>query len=595
MIAVVESANGKGKKYRRPLPLDLEQYDRAKGRLEVMSKDATGLSVVPDEPLPYLRSIFNVHVYGFKTWGSLYNPRQALALATFIEGIRKAGQHIQSKCGDKEYATAIRSLLSCVLDRFANRLTTLAYWFIPGEKIQPTFVRQALAMVWDHVEACPLSDSSGSWHSPLTDVVEAIKACSQSSYFAANVYRGSATNAPITDGSLAAVVTDPPYYDSVPYADLSDFFYVLLKRSLHDAHVGLFRTPLTPKQHEAVQLAERNPAYKHKTKEFFENQLALAFAESRRVTMENGRVVIMFAHKTTSAWETLIGGITRAGLEITASWPLHTELKTRLRSRNSAALASSVTLICRKRLEDAGTGVWDDVRQELKTVAQERLDFFWNQGIRGADFFISAIGPALSVFGKYERVTKLSGEEVTVGQFLDEVRSLVSNFALARILKTSHTGVIDPESRFYVVWKWSYADAKVPADESFKLSQALGLNTDRLWDKTGVLEKSGENVQATPASKRMKIKNLGEPATDGAPASLIDVLHRLCYFREKNDVDGMATFLGKSGHANNPSLWLVAQAISEVLPDGDKEKQLMQGLLNQREGLEEATRQKELF
>ncbi len=311
--------------------------------------------------------------------------------------------------------------------------------------------------------------------------------------------------------------------------------------------------------------------------------------------MENGRVVIMFAHKTTSAWETLIGGITRAGLEITASWPLHTELKTRLRSRNSAALASSVTLICRKRLEDAGTGVWDDVRQELKTVAQERLDFFWNQGIRGADFFISAIGPALSVFGKYERVTKLSGEEVTVGQFLDEVRSLVSNFALARILKTSHTGVIDPESRFYVVWKWSYADAKVPADESFKLSQALGLNTDRLWDKTGVLEKSGENVQATPASKRMKIKNLGEPATDGAPASLIDVLHRLCYFREKNDVDGMATFLGKSGHANNPSLWLVAQAISEVLPDGDKEKQLMQGLLNQREGLEEATRQKELF
>jgi hypothetical protein len=201
----------------------------------------------------------------------------------------------------------------------------------------------------------------------------------------------------------------------------------------------------------------------------------------------------------------------------------------------------------------------------------------------------------LSVFGKYERVTKLSGEEVTVGQFLDEVRSLVSNYALARILKTSHTGVIDPESRFYVVWKWSYADAKVPADESFKLSQALGLDTERLWDRTGVLEKSGENVQATPVAKRIKIKNLGEPAPDGAPASLIDVLHRLCAFREKNDTDGMAQFLGRSGQANNHSLWLVAQAISEILPDGDKEKQLMQGLINQREGLEEATRQKELF
>jgi hypothetical protein len=254
-----------------------------------------------------------------------------------------------------------------------------------------------------------------------------------------------------------------------------------------------------------------------------------------------------------------------------------------------------VTLVCRKRIGSAGLGLWDDVRQELKPVAQERLDFFWSQGIRGADFFISAIGSSLSVFGKYERVTKLSGEAVTVGQFLDEVRGLVTNYALAKILKTAHTGTIDPESRFYVVWKWSYADAKVPADESFKLAQALGLDTERLWDRTGVLEKSGENVQATPVAKRSKVKNLGEPSADGAPASLIDVLHRMCAFREKGDTDGMAEFLGRSGHANNHSLWLVAQAISEILPDGDKEKQLMQGLLNQKEGLEEAARQKRLF
>ena len=156
---------------------------------------------------------------------------------------------------------------------------------------------------------------------------------------------------------------------------------------------------------------------------------------------------------------------------------------------------------------------WPLGRRSPRTpeVAQERLDFFWSQGIRGADFFISAIGPALSVFGKYERVTKLSGEEVTVGQFLDEVRGLVTNYALAKILKTTHTGNIDPESRFYVVWKWSYGDAKVPADESFKLAQALGMDTEIMWDRTGVLEKSGENVQAVPVAKRMKIKDLGEP------------------------------------------------------------------------------------
>jgi putative DNA methylase len=135
----------------------------------------------------------------------------------------------------------------------------------------------------------------------------------------------------------------------------------------------------------------------------------------------------------------------------------------------------------------------------------------------------------------------------------------------------------------------------VPADESFKLSQALGMHTEAMWDRTGVLEKSGENVQAVPIAKRMRVKSLGEPIADGTPASLIDVLHRMCAFREKGDTQGMAQFLGQSGHANNPTLWLIAQAISEILPDGDKKKQLMQGLLNYREGLEEATRQRALF
>jgi hypothetical protein len=121
------------------------------------------------------------------------------------------------------------------------------------------------------------------------------------------------------------------------------------------------------------------------------------------------------------------------------------------------------------------------------------------------------------------------------------------------------------------------------------------MHTEEMWDRTGVLEKSGENVQAIPIVKRMRVKSLGEPTADGAPASLIDVLHRMCAFREQGDTQGMAQFLGQSGHANNPTLWLVAQAISEILPDGDKEKQLMQGLLNQREGLEEATRQRTLF
>jgi hypothetical protein len=202
----------------------------------------------------------------------------------------------------------------------------------------------------------------------------------------------------------------------------------------------------------------------------------------------------------------------------------------------------------------------------------------WSQGIRGADFFISAIGPAFSVFGKYERLTKFSGEEVTAGQFLDEARGLVTGYALAKILKTTHTANIDPETRFYVVWKWSCGDPKVPADESFKLAQALGMDTGIMWDRTGVLETSGENVQAASVARRTKIKDLGERmetggrrAEDGgpnppggrrraeggrslpssvlSPPSLIDVLHRMCAFRGKGDPDGMANFLARSTRA----------------------------------------------
>jgi len=252
-------------------------------------------------------------------------------------------------------------------------------------------------------------------------------------------------------------------------------------------------------------------------------------------------------------------------------------------------------LICRKRSSNAEDGYWDDVRKVLSAVARERLDFFWKQGIRGADFFISAIGPALSVYGRYAKVTRLTGEEVTVGQFLDEVRGIVTDYALSQILHGARTGQIDPETRFYVLWQWSYGGAKAPADEAFKLAQAIGIPTETMWDRTGVLEKSGENVQAVSIAKRMRIKDLGDPNVDGTPASIIDALHRCCAYRDKSDSAGLAEFLARSGHGRNHALWTVAQAISEVLPDGDKEKQLLQGLLNQRDGIERAMSEGKLF
>ena len=161
---------------------------------------------------------------------------------------------------------------------------------------------------------------------------------------------------------------------------------------LPDAYPDLFRTPLTPKSQEIIAYYGKGKRKVQKPPEWYEDRMRDAFAEMRRVLSANGVVsVSCLAHKTASAWESLIAGLMRSGLVVTASWPLHTEMATRLVARNTAALASSVTLVCRGRGESTGSGLWDDVRQELKTVAQERLDYFWKQGIRGADFFISAI------------------------------------------------------------------------------------------------------------------------------------------------------------------------------------------------------------
>ncbi len=593
LMAVVNVRPGtSGKQYRAVAKNDLDVMESAEACLRRLLEER-GATILPNEPITQIVGRFNIWAYGLTTWNELTNSRQALALVSFGLNVRTAIDLIKAQ-NSQDYASAVGAYLGIAVSKLADFESKLCLFnYTGGRGVKNTFARQSLPMVWDYAESSPFNPQGANWEAAIkasTGVIEKVTNAN-----VGMVQRGNATALPFDDQSMMAVLTDPPYYDAVPYADLSDFFYVWLKRTLADQFPEVFGTPLTPKRNELIFMAKLAKAYAEKTPQWYEAGMMRAFGEMRRVVAANGVVAVMFAHKTTAAWETLISGLIRAGLFVTASWPFHTEMKARMLAQGAAALASSVTLVCRRRADALQDGLWDDVRQELKSVAQERLDFFWKQGIRGADFFISAIGPALSVFGKYEKVTKLSGEEVTVGQFLDEVRGLVTSYALAKILKTTHTGTIDPESRFYVVWKWSYADAKVPADESFKLSQALGLDTETLWDNTGVLEKSGENVQATPVAKRIKVKNLGEPAADGAAASVIDVLHRMCAYREKGDTAGMGEFLGRSGHANNHSLWLIAQAVSEILPDGEKEKQLMQGLLNQKEGLEDAARQTRLF
>ncbi len=418
--------------------------------------------------------------------------------------------------------------------------------------------------------------------------IKVLENCSKiSSKNSPEISQASATELPFSDNYFDAIITDPPYYDNVPYSYLSDFFYIWLKRCIGDLYPDLFSTPLTPKSREIV-------AYTHsksweEAKQFFEKMIAKAFREIYRVLRPDGIAVIVFAHKSTDAWEAIINSLLNSGLVLTASWPIHTEMRERLRAQESAALASSVYMVCRKRVKER-TAYFNEIKEELEKRVREKLEQFWEQGISGADFFVSAIGPAVEVFGRYSRVEKLSGEEVSVQELLEYVRRIVSEYALERVLKSPNLGSVDNVTRFYLIWRWTFGNAKVHFDDAIKISRPLGVELTEIWDKGELVKKEKEFVRVLGPLERAK-----DPVfvRRRRITSMIDALHYVLILWSRGERDKIKEFLEETGYLRNEMFWRTAQAISEVLPEGDKEKQLIQGFLYGKEEYLKGARAKE--
>jgi adenine-specific DNA methylase len=332
----------------------------------------------------------------------------------------------------------------------------------------------------------------------------------------ARVTHASATRLPYPDGFFDAVLTDPPYYDNVPYSYLSDFFYVWLKRSIGQLHPDLFTTPLTPKAGEIVAYAHGEGGFEA-GKRFFEEQLAAAFREMARVLKPGGIAVVVYAHKSTAGWETVINALLDSGLVVNAAWPLNTEMQTRLRSNESAALASSIYIVARKAARRA-TGFVNEVRAELRAVMHRKLDRLWAEGVGGADFFIAAIGAGIEVFGAYEQVIDYEGHVIRADRLLDEVRALATDFAVQRILQNGFAAEISPLTRLYLLWRWNYGEAPLPFDEARKLAQSCGLDIAETWSK----QRRGaqaEGVRAPAGTARAAAGGAGRSARPGGRAA----------------------------------------------------------------------------
>lgn len=539
MLAVVFVKEGKtGRTFITPSDKDIQAWDATANVSEKNDQHFFGeLSNIPDEPLPYLRSIFNVHVYGVTRWSELFNTRQLLGAITFAKLVRRLCDELREKDFEDDFASAVVTMLALAADRQINALNRTCYWNPTGPKMQAGFARQAIPMFWDYCEANPFGGSVGSWESMVKCVSASFEAIDKPPGTGSSV-NSSATQHPLPDDSADSIVTDPPYYDAVPYADLSDFFYVWLKRMLSNVHPGLFKGKLSPKELEVVQLAERNPAYAYKTKDNFENLMMKSLAEARRVAKPHSASVVVFAHQSTAGWEAMLTALINAGWIVTASWPIDTEMPTRVRAQNSAVLASSVHLLCRPRENSDGSvrtdeiGDWRDVLQELPRRIHEWMPRLAEEGVVGADAIFACLGPALEIFSRYSRVEKASGETVTLKEYLECVWAAVAKEALTIIFPDADTSAFEEDARLTAMWLWTLnagntdatngesAEDEDSGDESEgsakkakttgfvleydaarKIAQGLGAH---LEDLGSLVEVSGDQARLLPVGERAR-------------------------------------------------------------------------------------------
>ncbi|MHA2231237.1 MAG: DUF1156 domain-containing protein [Candidatus Hodarchaeales archaeon] len=575
-------SNGNQKKYQIVEQMDINNFDSASVELSSKLDSWPYLDEpLPNDEIPLMSGTFNVPIYGIDTWAKLFNKRQQLALITFVITILDSYNEIKDdieqiidqynlELNTYDLFRAVIGYLAILVDKLADYNSNICIWANHGEYVSHTFGRQALPMAWDYVEINPFSNSTGSWDSQLNWVVRFIESHAFQRDSNVDIQKASATELPFNNEFFDAVITDPPYYNSVPYADLSDFFYNWQKRIVGELFPELFSTPSAPKKDEIAEMAGWDPIrYPNKDKSYFEKKISKAFAEIFRVLKPGGISVIVYAHKTTIGWETMLNGLLNAGFTVTGSWPIHTEAITRLRAKASAALASSIYMVCRK-LEKESLGFWNEIQPKIRNNIERKLEQFWDEGISGGDFFISAIGPGMEEYSKYERVETFSGERVGIDVLLHFIRQVSTNFLVRRLLQDASSEAIDREAQFYLTYRWTYLTNKVPFDDARKIASAEGIDLEKLWGKGGFVKKSGSDVEVLGPKKRSGIKGIN---------NMVDAMHKACQLWEQGEKAEINLLLASTGYGQSGAFWQFCQAVAESLINGSKEKQLLEGLL----------------
>ncbi len=576
-----------GKEYRPPTQ---EEMEAAKIPTEVLKASAGEiLHGLPDEPLPSKerhRAVGSqLPDYGFKTWSHLFTDRQLLTLMQFVKWTHAAQEEMKQNGYSSKWVEAINGYLACTFDRMLAHSSTLIYWLLSSEAIGHAFVRYALPMTWDFSEAAIPHEVRGSYQFCLDKILDSMETASRvhgEGTPNCTILRQSATH-PI-NLQVETIITDPPYYDAIPYSDISDFFYVWLRRAIKDCFPEFLGNELVPKEDELVQ--------QHKTgergrigKEFYENGMAESFQAANDSLCDDGRIVIVFAHKDPDAWETLVKAMIGSGLVVTASWPIDTEKGNRQSAQGSAALATSLWLVCRKRPTKAKVGHYGKVKREMQERITERLRYFWDVGIQGPDFVWAAIGPALESYSSYKEVKRMDGTAFTVTEFLTEVRRIVTDFALGQILHGARTEALDEWTRYYLMHRNHFGTENAPVGECILLAQGYGLSLDDLRAaQIGILKKasSGSALKLLGHTERTS-ERVGYAHPSGR-LPMIDMLHRIMNLWDAGETAQINGYFQEYGLQENTLFKAVVQALIETSPQDSSERSLLETLINYEPG-----------
>lgn len=562
LVAVI-SESSKGRVYSVP------QKDYAE-KLKVDAKDV----VRPTEKMPVTYGqAFPSCTWGYEEWGQLFSDRQLVALTSIVNNINA----LKASFPNDEYYKAIITYLAFLVDKETDYYNSFCTWHVSRETIGHLFSRQAIPMVFDFAETNLLADSSGSFKNMIAWVVEYIESESPTPFACTFNNASSGEKAQFKAKEISAVVTDPPYYDAIGYADCSDFFYVWLKQTLGDIYPINFSMPQTPKTEECTALKCHHDNDDAKARKHFEDKLTAIFDAIELQTSDI--VCIMYAHQSTEAWTTLCNSILDARMNITGSWALDTEMAAGLKTEK-AYLESSVTVSC-KPSERKGVADYKEVRNAIHARVENEVNYLYSMGFRGADLLTACFGQAVSEFGKYRIVEKADGSEVTVAELLE----MAKNSAFNALLKGVQG---DDFTKFYIGWLQMNGMGETDFDDATKFTRVgMSVNVSEIFAKRLLIRDGKKQHLATAEEHLGNTTTLGTHPED----SLIDQVHRAMLAYEKGDRHILLTLLHNVGADDqNAPFWRLVASLKELLPEG-KDLKAIEGLMGNSDNLRQESRE----